>query len=795
MKCFYTASRIALAFGLAAAQPVFAQDAASGERIEADKPQGGLDEIVVTAQKRAESSQKAAIAITAVSSEALQRAAVTDAQQLTNLAPALHVNTAFGPTNTFFIRGVGNLVFNASSDSSVALNIDGIPVARPTGTQGMFFDLERIEVLKGPQGTLYGRNATGGAINVITVQPKLGELSGFVDFSYGNYDAIKANGAVNVPIGDNTAIRIAGMRSKRDGTYSDGTGDEDLTAFRVSLASEPTDTLKVALGFDFAHQGGKGPGLTPNGLDYDQRIGILDSRAGAAVYGRSISPAPFPFGAAGFVAFPGAVLQPYNTVVGTNPFQDNKFWGVRLQADLDTPLGTVSFIPSHRRSSLDFLANAGPTALVHEKDEQTSMELRLASPSETRLQYIFGAFYFNERVASLNGFNFQYAQFASEIHPKTDSYAAYGRLTYSVTPEFRINGGLRYTIDKRSTDDSNVNQQVVCPGVFTGYAGGPATTCVGTPTLPVQFTPVNPADYVGVNGAFLSNTVQPNAGRATFKKLTWRAAVEYDAGPASLLYASVESGYKAGGFFNSPDQAHNSYRPEGIIAYTVGSKNRFLNNRLQVNLEAFWWSYTDQHVSHFVSVGGTPVFATENIGKSRIRGIELELRAQIMDNTELNGTAQYLDARNTNFLYGSSLQPNTGCASGVGGPGGAPFFIDCSGRRPANAPVWTLQGGIRQKIPLGDVGDLTLGVSTRYQSGNYTGIDLLETEFQKGFFNSSAQIEYKAPGGRYTITGFIDNIENNTTVGYSQPHNFAPGQVFATLQMPRTYGVRVGAKF
>ncbi|WP_082835979.1 TonB-dependent receptor [Croceicoccus bisphenolivorans] len=787
LKCSTALASVAMV----AAMPAQAQSADDEGQFNA----GGLTEIIVTAQKRAESSQKAAVAITAVSSDDLARAGVTDAQQLTNLAPALHIDSVYGPAANFYVRGVGNLVLNASSDPAVVVNIDGVPLARPTGVQGMFFDLERVEVLKGPQGTLYGRNATGGAVNVITAQPKIGQTSGSITASYGNYNAVKLDGALNLPVSENTAVRIAGLYSNRDGYYSDGTGDEDLGAFRVSVASDVSDTFTVSASFDYAHQGGKGPGSTAEGLDYNDRIGVLDDRAGADVYERVISPAPYPFNAAGFAALPGAILQPFNEIEGVDSYQDNEFWGVRLQADLETSLGTVSFIPSYREATLDYLSPISPIILSNEKDKQTSAELRLVSPSENQLQYIFGLFYFNERVNSLNNFNFEYTSFHAVIAPKVDSYAAYSRLTYSITPELRISGGLRYTIDKKSTNDLNVVENVYCPGFFDNYEGGPATTCVGTPTLPVSFEVSDPLAYEGVNGSFLDITTNPNRGKETFKKLTWRAAVEYDVAPRSLLYASVETGYKAGGFFNTPDQANNSFQPETIIAYTLGSKNRFLDNRLQLNLEAFWWEYKDQQVSHFITVFGAPVFATENIGKSRFRGVELEMRAQVMSNTEVNGTVQYLDARNTDFLYGSATPPNTGCPSGFGGPGGAPFYVDCTGSRPAKAPEWTLQGGIDQRIPLGETGDITVSLNTRYESGSYTGIELLPSQYQSGFFTSGAQVGFTTADRRFNIAGFVDNIEDNATVGFSQPHNFAGGQLFVRLQAPRTYGVRAGYKF
>lgn len=800
-----------------AAHPVFAQDAGA----EAADENQGLSEIIVTAQKKEENLQRAAIAVTALDSEALTRASVTDASQLTNLAPALRVNQVFGPTPTFYVRGVGNFVANVQSDPAVVVNLDGIPIARPTGVNGMFFDLERVEVLKGPQGTLYGRNATGGAVNVITTQPKLGETSGFVDFSYGNYDAIKANAALNVPLGEKVALRVAAMLSKRDGTYSDGQGDEDIKGVRATLLAELGDTVTLTVSADYAHQGGVGTGASAIGLNPNDRIGLFDPRANQALYNRPVNPAPFPFSAAGFNGLSGTVLQPAGNVPGLVPFMNNDFYGVRGQLDADTSLGTVTFISSYRRADLDFLALTGPAARVNNKDEQTSAELRLTSPSENRLQYIIGALYFNERVLSKNNFNFQTVSFLPTFTTKTDSFAAFGRLTYSLTDEFRISGGLRYTIDKKSIDSVSYTQRAICPGFLDPFPLGTAPysvspPCVGTPLLPSSFSlpagfpnganivpfpggGVLDLNYHGVNGAFLQILTEPNSGNKTFKRLTWRAAVEYDVGPASLLYASVETGYKAGGFFASPDQNRNFFNPETITAYTIGSKNRFLDNRLQVNLEAFWWEYNDQQLSHFINVENPsgsgrfqPVFGTENIGTTRLRGFEVEMRAKVADSTEIDGTVQYLDAKNTDYTYFSALPPSTGCPFAPATGGG--FNVNCTDTTPANAPKWTLQAGITQHISLGNAGDLTLRANTRYQSGIMTGPELVASQYQGGFFTSGAVIEYR-PIENITLAAFVENIENNNTIGYSQPYAFAGNQVFYALQMPRTYGMKVGYKF
>lgn len=783
VECLKISTALGVTLGAAAFAPqALAQSEPAAEA--APSENAGLEDIIVTAQRRQESSQKAAIAITALSTEQLTRANVTNATQLTTIAPALQINSVYGATSNFYVRGVGNFVTNALSDTAVIVNLDGVPLGRPTGVQGLFFDLERVEVLKGPQGTLYGRNATGGAVNIITAKPRIGETYGYGSFTYGNYNTINLNGAVNLPLGQNTALRVAGQWSKRDGTYTDGTGDENIASFRAALRSELNDRLTVTLTGDYTSMRGRGPGSTVRGLSRDDRIGLGDARAGA-IYASTLN---FPA---------GTFLNP----MPNNDYQRNDIWGVTLQADLETSLGTVSLIPAYRHSRLNLLTSAsGFEAPLYETDKQTSVELRLVSPAGRRLAYVAGLFYFNETDDSLGTYNQQYFSAYTHFFPKTDSYAAYGRLTYSLTDQLRISGGVRYTIDNRSAQIDSVNSIVVCTTL--------PTPCFGAQPLPTQlgfpaafFAPdgsIIPVIVGNGGGSIISNTlslIPTSKASKTFRRATWRAGIEYDVGERSLLYATFETGYKSGGFFSSIDDP--SFRPESISAFTLGSKNRFFDNRLQLNLEAFWWTYKDQQFSHFKanSQGGTE-FVTENIGKTRVRGFEVEMRGQVTPTTTLNGTVQYLDARNLDFVYQAPASvgaPVTGCVATLPVP--ATYTVNCSGLRPANAPEWTFTAGIEQRIPLGDKGELTFTAATRYQSGSFTGTDLLPESYQPGYFMTDLQLEYVTANKQFRIAGFVNNLENNNVVGFSQPHPRAGNLIIEGLRLPRMYGIRAGVKF
>ena len=229
----------------------------------AKEPDSGLEEVIVTAQRRSENLQRAAIAVTAVSGDLLTSAGVTTPAQLTAIVPSLQVAPSAGPYNLFYLRGVGNFQGNFLSESAIAFTVDGVYIGRPSGTTGFFYDLDRLEVVKGPQGTLYGRNATGGAINVISNKPRLGEFSYSGAVEYGNYDALRLDGALNVPLGDKAAIRFAGISVRHDGYMDDGTDDQDDRGARISFRAQPADNVNIGLVADYFDQGGRGVGSTP----------------------------------------------------------------------------------------------------------------------------------------------------------------------------------------------------------------------------------------------------------------------------------------------------------------------------------------------------------------------------------------------------------------------------------------------------------------------------------------------------------------------------------------------------
>ena len=388
----------------------------------------GIAEIIVTAQRRSENLQRAALAISAVSGQALVSANVTKPGDLAALVPSLQTTATAGPYALFYLRGIGTFTGNALSDSPVALNFNGAYIARLSGSSGFFYDLDRIEVLKGPQGTLYGRNATGGAINLLPVAPKLGDISGYGTLAIGNYDTVQTNAAINVPVGEKMALRVAGFYAKHDGYLSDGTDDQNDHGGRLSLLAVPTDDLRITVVGDYSHIGGLGAGAVIPAMGADNRYGLHSPQTQAFYQSR-----PNLIAGRNFGPLRSDVLS-----------QDNQQVGISANVEWTNPLGTLTVLPAYRYTHNDFVSDAPGFYLAEDQRfKQSSIEARLASDTSKKLSYIVGAYYLRE-----TGTDNQYVNSQSQAVPQlfstlTTSEAVFGELSYAVTDRFKINVGGR----------------------------------------------------------------------------------------------------------------------------------------------------------------------------------------------------------------------------------------------------------------------------------------------------------------------------------------------------------------
>lgn len=754
--------------------------------------QGGLTEIVVTAQQRGENLQKAAVPLSVVTGEELVKSGIVGVETLQRTVPALQV--ANGSTgNIVFIRGVGSFSISPTSDPAVAFNYDNIYVGRSGSTTGALFDLERVEVLKGPQGTLYGRNATAGAINVLPVQPRLGETSGYASGSYGNYNAYNVEGAVNVAAGDKAALRLSGIYAQHDGYLRDGTSSDETFGLRGQLKVELDPKLTVRIAADYAHQGGSATGATYTGrYAFNPATGsFVFTPSNLPVSEGLLTPAAQAFRRTGAA---GAIAGRFNDPLPEPQFVDTDLYGVAAYIDYETPVGTLSLIPAWRHSKRNILST-GAAQMVGNTSEadQTSIEARLVSPAGRTIDYILGAYYFSEDIDD-DVHNNSGAQASFQLtNTKTRSPSAYGRLTFNATDSLRLTGGIRYTNDKKEFTNSSRTLQLLC--TIPAASGGCPNVTLLPYTLTYAAQPVQPAASGAIvpvaNGGAVRRVDSTATGKFNESKVTYRGAVEFDVAPRSMIYASYETGYRAGGF--NPD---TPYGPENITAYTVGSKNRFFDNRLQLNIEGFFWKYNDQQLSYLgINSVGAVGLLTKNIGRSEAKGVEVEALAQVTTSTNLRANLQYVDSRYKSFTYVSPARPYTGCVTTASAtPTGAPFTVDCAGFPLFNAPKWTVNLGAQQRFSLSDKLELVVDADTQYRSSRYTNFTLTPQDLQGPTWISNAQATLSVDDGRWSVTAFVRNIENNR---YQTFDTQVPGSnLYVSLNaQPRTYGLRVATQF
>jgi iron complex outermembrane receptor protein len=716
---------------------------------------------VVTAQRSEEKLQRVPVSITALTPQQLYAVGFTNVNQLTQLVPAIRTVPSQGAYTNFNLRGVVNLGGNAFASPAVITMADGVPLAHPTSSHGLFYDLQRIEVLKGPQGILYGRNATGGVVNVLSNRPA-DTLGGNVSADVGNYGRFVLSGALNLPVTDTLAVRVAGQRVRRDGYFSDGTDDEHAEAGRVSIAYTPSPTLSFVLIGDYAKEGGKGTGSVPllTGVTRGQPGGDLVPVAGWRTG-----------------AFDPAVQSQYSRFSvprSQGPFQDNHYWGVTLEANLETSFGTITLLPSHRVTKDYFLSNV-PTFYFGEDAHtwQDSIEIRLNSGNDRPLRYLAGFFYLHDRIESHQVTEQSVGTLSNQdIRQTLKTGAVFGNLTYAIAEGVRITVGGRYTIERKDTD---ARRWTINPFNY-------------------QTRSITPFPSFGQG---IQDQTPPSNSR-TWKSATWKAGAEWEPRPGSLAYANVSTGFKAGGFFFGPRP--NSYEPEKITAYVLGTKNQFSHDRLRLNAELFWYDYRDQQVGHFASYPAPfgNVSVTDNVGKATIKGTEVEVGWLAASNTRLNAIVQYLDARYDRFSYSSPLPLNA--SQGCPLVNGNNFVLDCSGKRMPQAPRWVIQGSIAQTFPLASGGSFVADLSSRWESKRITGLNYIEPEqVADAYTRTDASLTYNAPGAAWTVSVYVQNIENRDVIVQTLPgrsYSRITGGLFAaTLMPPRTYGVRANLKF
>jgi iron complex outermembrane receptor protein len=578
--------------------PAFAQSiAASGPPTPAASDDGGsrLAEVVVTAQRQSQSLQKVPIAVSAVTATDLAARGLKDSESLANAIPNLDM-THNGTTISIYLRGVGSNASDPNDEASVATYVDGVYIASPLANIFAFNNIERIEVLKGPQGTLFGRNATGGVIQIVTKDPSE-TPSGILQATYGNYNTVGANFYGTDKIAPNVAADLAVVYNNNlDGYGRDINRNTDIFKreeldLRSKILWRPNETTDVRLSGNYSL-------VRSDGTNYQLAPGVI--------------------GADGVTSYPGA----YNTDTNLPNLANNDNWGVSLRIDHDFDFMRFVSISAYQHISgqFDLDEDSTPAPIVNSYISQLarnySQELQLLAPKGAKLQWVVGAYYFNATYGyqpiTLAGLAAEgaYGVPSASIFSlqETHSYSVYGQATYEILPRTKLTGGIRYTYEDQESQ------------IYVSDIQG---------TLHV-----------------------PNESQ-NISKPTWRIALDHDFSEAVLAYVSYNRGIKSGGY-NLIDPGAPGYKPEILDAYEVGLKSEFLNHTIRANIAAFYYDYTNIQVQN-IQAGG---INTVNAAAADIKGIDADLKFLPIRNLTLSTGLGYVDGYYSNFKGATFYPPS-----------------------------------------------------------------------------------------------------------------------------------------
>lgn len=708
----------------------WAQAAAPDDQQSAAQAQteSGIADIVVTATRREARLQDVPVAVSAVTSDSLTSSGVANVRDLTFAVPGLNgarTYAVFQPN----IRGVGTTGISPGDEANVATYVDGIYQPNAVGNIVDFGEVDRIEVLRGPQGTLFGRNATGGLINIITPDPSF-TASGRVGVQYSGVageDAIQARAYVTTPLSETIAVNINTIYSRTDGYIHDIVSDKKIgksEAFNVrgKILFEPSDRFKSILTVAYADQrGGNGNIIAP--LRRNSRANLI----------------------------PGTVLptEPNDVALNIEPRITIRQFTATLRNSLD--LGGVRIETSSGylddKVNMDTDADASPVFFGVNRPrlptKSWNHELRILSQGDSRLQWILGGYYFNlksrtytalERgVAATN-----YSTFTTSIldgRVRTESLSAFGELTYSLTDELKIIGGLRYTDETRN---------------FTQ----------------------------AFNGA---TVVTPQS--TSSDKITYRVTGQYFFAPRSNIYVTYSTGFKSG-VYDSYGFSSDPVLPETIKALEVGLKSDPLP-WLRVNLSAFHYKYDNLQVN--ARDDSILQYKLLNAGKAKIQGIDMELQARLSSRLTFSANGSLLDAKYSSFPNAQTFVP-------IVGPGGAYVgnnivAADVSGNDMIRAPKYTysLNATWTQPVSSGEVAFNASLFGSAKVSQDFTG-----RLTQPAFARLNGQISWKSENDAWAVTLFGTNLTNKTILQQATP---TPDGDLVTYERPREIGVRLERRF
>lgn len=778
----------------------------------AEAETGGLEEIIVTAQKRAENIQDVSIAIQAVTAAGLERSGITDVSRLELITPGVTF-ARYGPDAKISLRGANSNNTFLDAAPSVGVFVDGVYKPRASQQTRAFFDVQRLEVLKGPQGTLYGRNTLAGAVNLYTNAPSTNGFAAGATISYGRYNALRSEGFVNAPVSDSFAVRLAGFYERSDGyvknDFGPDLGSADTVAFRGSARYAPAGGGDLTLRVSNIRERGNVAGL----FAFTGVCRKLNAQGLTDPFGTTTDCRNPRRGAAGTRPFnPGDPLRVNKDFVHEDRIDE---FNATLEGNyplLDTLDGKV--IASYTNFKLDVGQDndfsEAPIAadFLRERVKSYTLELQLASRDTGRFKYNLGGYASRDNIQFVSA-SLRYRvtdDFNNAIRPlvttpdglttrvlnptpilvdqinlgdpnvpnrngrnsntfqyvDTTTLGVFGQASYALLETFRIVGAVRYSIDKK--DSINFNGP-------TSYRG---------PQFPLS-APLT------IDGFSNDKALATSRTSRDYSNVTWRGAFEFDATDDVLIFGTVSTGFLSGSLATDGTTTGD----QKSINYEIGVKSRFLDNRAQFNGSVYHTEYKNL-VTSFQrpnSSGSVDTIAV-NGGDIRTNGVEGVLEVLPVENLRLTIAANYLDSK---FGAYSVLAPFQ-TIRGLGQP--TARFISLRGLRPQFAPKFTASVVAAYDIDLGTMGKLTPQVQF-YYSGQYsaqTQVSFIDSSgTQDSFSKTDLRISWTSADERFGLEAYVENIENN--IVNQRTVYGGDGINQTTWGLPTNYGARLRAKF
>ncbi|TCM19767.1 iron complex outermembrane receptor protein [Novosphingobium sp. PhB165] len=753
---FLRAALLAGVGGAAAAVALLPQFALAQAGSDQNQNSGGVEEIIVTAQKRDQSAQNVPIAITALNNQQLQSAGVQSTLDLKAAVPALNITTGTGGIGLPRIRGIGATGQGPGIENPVAVYVDGVYYGASFGILQSMFDTDQVTVLKGPQGTLFGRNATGGLIQITTLGPSF-DWTGKAEIGYGNYDTIHSAAYVSGGLTKTVAISLSGQYDNQQDGFGKNlyTGNDIQNGKswggRAKLLWQPSDQTKVLLSGDFNGRNSAAPafrnfGLNALGIDVPTAIEAL----GGDVH-RDI-------------------------LADIDPKMSTRAWGTSLTIEQDVGFATLKSITAYRHSKFSYNFDPDGTTMPriivdnHQFDKQFTQELNLISTEGGPFKWVLGGFYMHgnagndaSRTTGLFTFgNNGYSQDDNTV--KLDSFAGFAEGTYTFGESTNLTAGLRFTSDQRSLD-ATVTQ-------FNG----------------------------NVPPAGLTTVTQIPSESHTFNKLTWRLSLDHRFSPELLAYASYNRGFRGGTYITQSDPIV-LLKPEQVDAFEVGIKSDLFGRKVRLNVAGYYYDEKNIQVMQVIS-GAQTVY---NADAAEIYGIDADLTWRVTSNFRLFGGINWTHARYTDFdtaviSYPFPLAPGfvipTGqsCLGTFGNPfaqlGGNCLLIgSATGNKLQNTPSFTASMGGSYDLETG-MGKFTLAGNYYYNSGYVGSPD--ERVKQSSYNTVDASLTWRSLDDNLFVRLWGKNLTNAFYWGQIGATNSGDNGTYAA---PRTYGVTAGFDF